>query len=260
MNAIQFIRTALLGFLIVFGIVCFDKEAFGRTIGPSNIFSVCHKEPVPIVEIAQNVKGKVLGVDRNGNLKIPYPVISRWNLRPCHWKGVSSFLTPQRIDHVQRFVSPEYSNVDIGIKNGGIASKVGKYCGPGKCLAGSQRGQRIQKVLRAALSFVPDMDFDHVHIGAVGNFHLIYGSLGLPTSLQKAEYDADRRNAGKNQSDPADPITAILGFDMPIPIRLLCGAVLLLCGIFLAHKRLWVTGWVLAVLSAFFWLPCLPDF
>ncbi len=91
--------------------------------------------------------------------------------------------------------------------------------------------------------------------------------VGLSLGFAKTQYDTRRSEGGKTQSDPSDPINAVLGFNAPIPIRLLSGAVFFLGGMLLIrsgviadHTRRVLVGWVIVFLSGFLWIPCLPYF
>jgi len=90
------------------------------------------------------------------------------------------------------------------------------------------------------------------------------GNVGLPPSLIEAKYDAYGSEGRERQSDPSDPVNAIAGFEVPLPIRLLCGSVLCFCGVFLLRGGVRhrdglavVIGWFLTFSGGAFLIPCL---
>ena len=88
--------------------------------------------------------------------------------------------------------------------------------------------------------------------------------VGLTPSLVEAKYDAYGSEGGKHQRDPSDPVNAIAGFEVPVPIRLLCGTVLLLSGVLLLRGGVRrnaglvvIAGWLLTFFSGALLIPCL---
>ncbi len=81
------------------------------------------------------------------------------------------------------------------------------------------------------------------------------------------KYDAYGSEGRKRQSDPSDPVNAIAGFEVPLPIRLLCGTVLCFCGVFLLRggvrqrdELVVAIGWFLIFSGGAFLIPCLTYF
>lgn len=101
---------------------------------------------------------------------------------------------------------------------------------------------------------------------ALARHQSLLRDVGLSSGFTKAQYDTNRSESRKPQSDPSDPVNAIAGFEMPKPIRLLCGSVLFLSGVFLlrggvrlSYGLVVIIGWLLAFFGGAFLIPCLPN-
>ena len=87
----------------------------------------------------------------------------------------------------------------------------------------------------------------------------IKGSLNLLSSLDKGKDGGEPGYTSQEGSRYTDPVRTVLGFDIPNPIRLLCGSMLIFLWVWKVRSNL-IISFIMGALAAAILLPAIPDF